>query len=671
MSGVHNVGCQGLFSPAPEESVDIQGPFSQASTCASEKSSPSSIITPPRPSPTPAGSVDFRETSSTASTGVEEAPLSPSLLRVLPDSFTVAHEDIRVKMDSIFEEFCKTGDIRWINGDLLEHWLSVLEGVWRSSGSEDRSLEIPSSNTKYLLRHTYLEIYAVLEALWRGDSGRESRRPVLSAFITGTPGIGKTVFGFILAKLLIGRTKPALVFYRDYDCGIEAFWQGKVMEITESAVGCILGAIQRSGIVVNGSAGDSDVEIFSIGDSCIPPARSRMSKRILISSPGRCAKTDNFKEWIKNNSAATITLPPCSWDEMVSIKNLATDIPLPIDLLRKRFDMWGGVPRTTIFDSHLLDDAVRGLKTLRIRDALPYIGTYSLDHERHPGRYFHLFPAFQIGDEDFESMSLCQRYTARPSYWWATARMEKEAWANFRKQQEEDVIDFINTLSNDPICRGKAWEAEMHYLISSCGVTGELKDLETGDIVHDFKIQASSTAYFNHFSDIDGAADYWLPVVPNHTPGDSYVPGNGLILQMSVGKSHNINVKGVEELLDSGAFGPWEDGNPQDLIKFVFVLHEDVADKYDLQPLKFTYNPKHRGTEKKRAQYVNSHIKQYTFTVDLEKRLQELRMRTHADGSGGKRRADGNLSEGDKRVSKRQKVNANKCYYIISRKWGL
>lgn len=172
MSGVHNVGCQGLFSPAPEESVDIQGPFSQASTCASEKSSPSSIITPPRPSPTPAGSVDFRETSSTASTGVEEASPSPSLLRVLPDSFTVTHEDIRVKMDSIFEEFCKTGDIRWINGDLLEHWLSVLEGVWRSSGSEDRFLEIPSSNTKYLLRHTYLEIYAVLEALWRGDSGR-------------------------------------------------------------------------------------------------------------------------------------------------------------------------------------------------------------------------------------------------------------------------------------------------------------------------------------------------------------------------------------------------------------------------------------------------------------------------------------------------------------------
>lgn len=127
---------------------------------------------------------------------------------------------------------------------------------------------------------------------------------------------------------------------------------------------------------------------------------------------------------------------------------------------------------------------------------------------------------------------------------------------------------------------------------------------------------------------------------------------------MSIGKSHNINVKGVGDLLDSGAFGPWEDGNPQNPIKFVFVLHRDVADNNDLQRLKFTYNSKHRDTEKRRAQYVNSRIKQYTFTVDLEKRLQDLLTRTHADGSESKRRVDDNLCEGDKRVSKRQKGSA-------------
>lgn len=121
ISGVRNVGCQGLISPAPVESVDIQGPFSQGSIGASEnESSPSSFATSPRPSPTPAGSVDFTETSSTASTGVEESSLSSPVLQVFPDSFTVAPEDIRVKMDSIFEGFCKSGGIAWKTGRLLE-----------------------------------------------------------------------------------------------------------------------------------------------------------------------------------------------------------------------------------------------------------------------------------------------------------------------------------------------------------------------------------------------------------------------------------------------------------------------------------------------------------------------------------------------------------------------
>jgi hypothetical protein len=199
----------------------------------------------------------------------------------------------------------------------------------------------------------------------------------------------------------------------------------------------------------------------------------------------------------------------------------------------------------------------------------------------------------------------------------------------------------------------------MHHLISSCGITGELKDLETGDVFPEFKIQASSTAYFNNFTEIDGMAEYWQPSVVNHTPGDSYVPAKGLILQMSVGEKHDINVKGLEDLLDSGAFAPWEDDNPDESIKFVFLLHEEVYDKYNLQSLKSTDNPKHKGTRKNRSQDINSRIKQYSFTINLEQRLQELRNRT-ANISGVKRKIGDKLYNGDTRLSKRQKISHNK-----------
>jgi hypothetical protein len=37
----------------------------------------------------------------------------------------------------------------------------------------------------------------------------------------------------------------------------------------------------------------------------------------------------------------------------------------------------------------------------------------------------------------------------------AIDRLERQAGAHFRIQQETDVIDFINAVSSDPICRGK------------------------------------------------------------------------------------------------------------------------------------------------------------------------------------------------------------------------
>ena len=141
--------------------------------------------------------------------------------------------------------------------------------------------------------------------------------------------------------------------------------------------------------------------------------------------------------------------------------------------------------------------------------------------------------------------------------------------------------------------------------ISSRGVNGGMKDLETGEVFHNFKIQASTTAYFNGFGEIDGKAEYWQPVVANHTPGDSYIPSKGLILQMSVGESHDINVKGVEDSLDSRVFGSWEDDKADEWIKFIFVLHSNVAYKYGIQHLKFTDNPKHKGAKDKAEDILN------------------------------------------------------------------
>lgn len=187
----------------------------------------------------------------------------------------------------------------------------------------------------------------------------------------------------------------------------------------------------------------------------------------------------------------------------------------------------------------------------------------------------------------------------------------------------------------------------MHHQISSCGVEGELKDLETGEVFDNFAIKAIlNSLLLSPLREIDGESEYWQPVVANHTPSDSYVLGKGLILQMSVAESHEINVEGVEDLLDNQAFAPRKDANGDERIKFLFVRHSDVANKYGLQNLK--------STKKGRAMNVNNRIKQYSFTVDLEERLQILRNRTQSNSRGSKRKVDCVLGD---EVTKRQKIN--------------
>jgi hypothetical protein len=92
---------------------------------------------------------------------------------------------------------------------------------------------------------------------------------------------------------------------------------------------------------------DTDVEIYSIRDSCIPTAKSAVTRRILICSPGQSANDGAFKRWIKDNRAATITLPTCSWEDMVATRNTKSkhDISLPIRRLRGRLCMTGSLAR--------------------------------------------------------------------------------------------------------------------------------------------------------------------------------------------------------------------------------------------------------------------------------------------------------------------------------------
>jgi hypothetical protein len=119
---------------------------------------------------------------------------------------------------------------------------------------------------------------------------------------------------------------------------------------------------------------------------------------------------------------------------MVAIRNTKskTDISLPIHLLRNPFDMWDGLLKATIspqlLDGNLKDTTTQNTGCLAIYGYV-FLGSSPVLWE-----IFHLFPAFQTQDDDFASMSLYKRYTAKPSYWGYRRGRETRVFSGFNKR---------------------------------------------------------------------------------------------------------------------------------------------------------------------------------------------------------------------------------------------
>jgi hypothetical protein len=141
--------------------------------------------------------------------------------------------------------------------------------------------------------------------------------------------------------------------------------------------------------------------------------------------------------------------------------------------------------------------------------------------------------------------------------------------------------------------------------------------------------------FFATLEEMNTSAEYWRPIARNHASLDRYLPTSGVILQMTVGKSHPINASGLEKALQSKVFAKWEDKNPTERIKFIFVLDGENDDINKKQSFAFGESEqkktseeleqkRRRGKRSRRQEAIELRIEQYTLRVDLEGRLKKL-----------------------------------------------
>ena len=92
----------------------------------------------------------------------------------------------------------------------------------------------------------------------------------------------------------------------------------------------------------------------------------------------------------------------------------------------------------------------------------------------------------------------------------------------------------------------------------------------------------------------------------------------GIMLQMTIGEKHSINVPGLKRVLSSGIFADWENAYPTKPLKFIFVVDPLAYDEYqNVQCLK--------GGNKSDVAEVESRIEQFVLKVDVMPRFRELK----------------------------------------------
>ena len=214
------------------------------------------------------------------------------------------------RWEDLFEDSCHLGMVeksRWDTRDNGDKFIITAEGV-----------------TDLYVRRCYDDLYRILDEQWRGVKQRGFGVPHQCALITGTPGIGKSVFGLVLAKFIMQREKPALIFYKHFGSGryLKMFWQGSHYLIDHMEAMRLVNRIVNCKELFSECSHNLDaIEIWSIAYTQLP-IEFNCINQVCIASRGiaEASQEDNIKLWRKNNLALKLTMPPCNRDEILNIR---------------------------------------------------------------------------------------------------------------------------------------------------------------------------------------------------------------------------------------------------------------------------------------------------------------------------------------------------------------
>jgi hypothetical protein len=336
--------------------------------------------------------------------------------------------------------------------------------------------------------------------------------------LTGTPGIGKSIFLFyILWRLANAESTKTVILHRRSDRGNIFIFQNNGCRVA-----CNLDRID--GFL-------NDPSTWYLTDALLESPDESKAVTIVVSSPAR----RYYSEFLKRSHVAPLHyLPTWSLEELQLV---APFYPITETDIKDRYNMIGGIPRYVIEKKDDLDELIRhAVGRIEIKK-FPLIVSGSVSKE---DQVSHLIVQFVVDTASYLKFTLQM----------ASSYATEKAMELFISNQEEEMKRFI--LNTTPLpalatLRGPFFEAYAHQKLAKGGkfIGRSLENCE--ECESDF-----STMKISRFSKVSDCMDpkpYYVPWYSNNPCIDSVVLNKGYF-QMTITSEHDSAWSKLKEMVD-------------------------------------------------------------------------------------------------------------------------
>ncbi|KAF8430001.1 hypothetical protein EV426DRAFT_579274 [Tirmania nivea] len=408
----------------------------------------------------------------------------------------------------------------------------------------------------------------------------DDREQLLSFIITGTPGIGKTMFGaYIICRYAQEHPDSNIV------------WEGSSGAVTLHADGNV--SLGLDILYDDGGA-------LYLVDAMLPTLEASRPF-ILFTSPNAI----RFKELKKSATVQTLRMPIWGKSEL---KNLyMSNFPSVSNKdFNKRYKKWGGVPRSVLekTGSTYQQELVAGLSKLDLEECVDSVRTLGYDSGKVSGTILH---TIVIPDGTYENFTIG----------FASLYVEQQVLNTLKRNKMEEMCRFIQDsagIAQWAATRGFVFEAVAHRVIAKGGniTVRRLDQNLSKDEVHAFP--RAKTKCFDKIQDVNPKY-YYRPNNKNHESVDAVRlpdrfpqhPGEYIeLFQMTVSSRHTVNVHGLKAFRDI-------DPDHNKIIRLYFVVPSDIFPQFQVPQ---TYTNKKGHKHRNLPKWIRERVEQWVMRLD-------------------------------------------------------